>query len=131
MSDESLNASRGLEPAVSGARAEGEDDWVWSVDENGLAGYGDNGPNFSIKDDDGDLIATLPFTYRLLDYGETPQYLAWKAAAHLIAAAPDLLDALQNLLAVHEGEGGTRYHAGDIARAAIAKALSTSTASPA
>lgn len=42
--------------------------------------------------------------------------------ARLIAAAPDLLYALQNLLAVHEGEGGTRYHAGDIARAAIAKA---------
>ena len=38
------------------------------------------------------------------------------------AAAPDLLEALQNLLKVHEGEGGTRYHAGDIARAAIAKA---------
>jgi len=42
--------------------------------------------------------------------------------ARLIAAAPDLLEALQNLLKVHEGEGGTRYHAGDIARAAIAKA---------
>lgn len=37
-------------------------------------------------------------------------------------AAPDLLAALENLLAVHEGEGGTMYHAGDIARAAIAKA---------
>ncbi len=45
-----------------------------------------------------------------------------KANARLIAAAPDLLEALQNLLKVHEGEGGTRYHAGDIARAAIAKA---------
>jgi hypothetical protein len=37
-------------------------------------------------------------------------------------AAHDLLEALQNLLAVHEGQGGTRYHAGDIARAAIRKA---------
>ena len=44
------------------------------------------------------------------------------ANARLIAAAPDLLEALQNLLKVHEGEGGTQYHAGDIARAAIAKA---------
>ncbi|GAB3484207.1 hypothetical protein [Azotobacter salinestris] len=42
--------------------------------------------------------------------------------ARLIAAAPSLLEALENLLAVHEGKGGTRYHAGDIARAAIAKA---------
>ena len=41
----------------------------------------------------------------------------------LVLAAPDLLEALQNILAVHDGEGGTRYHAGDIARAAIAKAL--------
>ena len=42
--------------------------------------------------------------------------------ARLIAAAPDLLEALENLLKVHEGEGGTQYHAGDMARAAIAKA---------
>ena len=42
--------------------------------------------------------------------------------AHLITAAPDLLEALENLLKVHEGEGGTQHHAGDIARAAIAKA---------
>jgi hypothetical protein len=40
----------------------------------------------------------------------------------LISAAPDLLEALQNLLKVHEGEGGTQHHAGDMARAAIAKA---------
>lgn len=45
------------------------------------------------------------------------------ANANLVAAAPDLLEALINLLACHEGEGGTKYHAGDIARAAIAKAL--------
>ena len=44
------------------------------------------------------------------------------ANARLIAAAPDMLEALKNLLAVHEGEGGTKYHAGDIARAAIARA---------
>lgn len=43
--------------------------------------------------------------------------------ARLIAAAPDLLFALQNLLKVNEGEGGTAYHACDIARDAIAKAL--------
>ncbi len=34
----------------------------------------------------------------------------------------ELLEALQNLLKVHEGEGGTQHHAGDMARAAIAKA---------
>ena len=44
------------------------------------------------------------------------------ANAHLISAAPDLYAALQSLLAVNEGEGGTEYHAQDIARAALAKA---------
>lgn len=44
-----------------------------------------------------------------------------KANAQLIAAAPDLLEALENLLAVREGKGGTRYHCDEIARAAIAK----------
>ena len=34
----------------------------------------------------------------------------------------ELLEALENLLKVHEGEGGTQYHAVDMARAAIAKA---------
>jgi hypothetical protein len=45
-----------------------------------------------------------------------------EANARLIAAAPELLEALENLLKVHEGEGGTQRHAGDIARAAIEKA---------
>ena len=44
------------------------------------------------------------------------------ANARLIAAAPELLEALENLLKVHEGEGGTQHNAADIARAAIAKA---------
>ena len=34
----------------------------------------------------------------------------------------DLLEALENLLKVHRGEGGTQHNAADIARAAIAKA---------
>ena len=34
----------------------------------------------------------------------------------------ELLEALENLLKVHEGEGGTQYNAADMARAAIAKA---------
>ena len=42
--------------------------------------------------------------------------------ARLIAAAPELLEALENLLKVHEGEGGTQHNAADMARAAIAKA---------
>lgn len=45
-----------------------------------------------------------------------------EANAHLIAAAPELYEALANLLAVSEGEGGTRFDAQDIARAALAKA---------
>ena len=50
------------------------------------------------------------------------QVKAERADMLLRAAAPDSLDALENLLAVNEGQGGTRYHAQDIARAAIAKA---------
>ena len=42
--------------------------------------------------------------------------------ARLIAAAPDLLFALENLLAVKNGEGGTVFDSDEIARAAIAKA---------
>lgn len=42
--------------------------------------------------------------------------------AKLMAAAPELLEALENLLKVHEGEGGTQHNAADIARAAIEKA---------
>lgn len=44
------------------------------------------------------------------------------ANCRLIAAAPALYEALANLLAVHEGEGGTKFPAGDIARAALALA---------
>ncbi len=58
-------------------------------------------------------------------FGKTPYYPYVSdniADAHLIAAAPDLYEALDNLLKCHEGEGGTKYHAGDIARAALAKA---------
>lgn len=40
----------------------------------------------------------------------------------LEAQRDELLEALENLLKVHEGEGGTQHHAGDMARAAIAKA---------
>ena len=40
----------------------------------------------------------------------------------LMGARDELLEALENLLKVHEGEGGTQHHAGYIARAAIAKA---------
>jgi len=42
--------------------------------------------------------------------------------ARLIAAAPEMLEALENLLKVHEGKDGTQHNAADIARAAIAKA---------
>ena len=45
-----------------------------------------------------------------------------KANARLIASAPELLDALKNLLAVMEGEGGTNTNAQETARQAIAKA---------
>lgn len=44
-----------------------------------------------------------------------------EANARLIAAAPELCEALRNLLAVHEGEGGTLPNATGMARAALAK----------
>ena len=49
--------------------------------------------------------------------GETQE-----ANARLIASAPDLLEALDNLLKVIDGEGGTKPNAREMARAAIAKA---------
>ena len=48
---------------------------------------------------------------------------ASKANARLIAAAPDLLDSLVNLLGVIDGEGGTKPGAREMARAAIARAV--------
>jgi hypothetical protein len=48
-----------------------------------------------------------------------------EANARLIVAAPDLLFALENLLAVKNGEGGTVFDSDEIARAAIAKAKGT------
>ena len=64
------------------------------------------------------------FSYVDWDYAygyDEPDSEDW-AVARLMAAAPELLEALENLLKVHEGEGGTQYNAADIARAAIAKA---------
>jgi len=63
--------------------------------------------------------ALAQVVWRMEDEDRSP---VCEANAHLIAAAPELLEALQNLLKVHEGEGGTQHHAGDMARAAIAKA---------
>ena len=48
-----------------------------------------------------------------------------EANARLIVAAPDLLFALENLLAVKNGEGGTVFDSDEIARAAITKAKGT------
>ena len=64
-------------------------------------------------------IALARVVWRFEEEDRSP---SCEANAHLIAAAPELLEALENLLKVHEGEGGTQHHAGDMARAAIAKA---------
>jgi len=48
--------------------------------------------------------------------------IEWDGDAYLIAAAPELYDALENLLAVVNGEGGTKADAREIASEALAKA---------
>lgn len=80
----------------------------WVVDENGLAGYGDNGANFSIIDASGDAyegtIATLALEHKLLDNGETDEYLIARANARLIVTAVNhharLVEALREILDV-------------------------------
>ena len=56
---------------------------------------------------------------------KAPQYetdAQWAANARLIAAAPELLFALENLIGVLDGDGGTQPDAVPMGRAAIAKA---------
>ena len=48
-----------------------------------------------------------------------------RANARLIAAAPDLLAALVNLLGVIDGEGGTKPNAREMARDALTLAVGT------
>lgn len=47
---------------------------------------------------------------------------SYEANAHLIAAAPDLYEALENLLNVINGEGGTKPNARELCHKALAKA---------
>lgn len=61
-------------------------------------------------------------------YGEIPQAEA-DANAALISAAPDLLEALKNLVAIYDDEFGIVAPEMDAARAAIAKAQPSETAS--
>ncbi len=53
----------------------------------------------------------------------------WEANASLISAAPDLLEALKNLVAIYDDEFGIVAPEMDAARAAIAKAQPSETAS--
>lgn len=109
----------------------------WTVDENTLAGYGDNGSNFYVvapnQDRHDGSIATLPMQHRLLDYGATPEYECAKANARLIAAAPELLEACKLFVEAIDGCAYPAEDAGlviaapmDAIRAAIAKAEGTS-----
>jgi hypothetical protein len=70
-------------------------------------------------------IIRCPLGLAVADVETNPKHqhsAAREANAVLIAAAPDLLFALENLLAVKYGEGGTVFDSDEIARAAIAKA---------
>ncbi len=75
----------------------------WSVDFNGLSGYGDNGNTFNINAGD-EQIASLPSAFRLLDTDDriSPEFVGEQANAHLIAAAPDLLVACKAALGAFE-----------------------------
>ena len=56
-------------------------------------------------------------------YDQIPAWLAYQAGYQAALASPEvqaLRDALENLLNVHEGKGGTAYPADEIARAALA-----------
>jgi len=78
--------------------------------------------NEEAQDEQDDLafaLRALKDTRELLN--ETSQ-LAALEIVRLKSQQDALLEALENLLKVTEGEGGTRCHAQDIARAAIAKA---------
>lgn len=93
----------------------------WHLEENGLAGYGDNGPNFIIEDEDGEEVARLPHEIKMLDGGnpaQTKYYREGKAAALLIAAAPDLLAALEAVVRIAD----RKTDEFDAARAALASA---------
>lgn len=52
-----------------------------------------------------------------------PQVPGGHSDARLLAAAPELLEALQNLLAVRRGDGATKPNADALAESAVAKAL--------
>lgn len=68
----------------------------WAVDKNGLSGYGDNGNTFNVIGRGGEAVASLPSSFRLLDTndGDTIGFRTEQANAHLIAAAPTLLEAV-------------------------------------
>ncbi len=68
--------------------------------------------------DGGDIICEAPAEFK-------DSMRRWAANSQLIAAAPDLLEALkrcENFIANTEGELGLTLNSGELARAAIAKA---------
>lgn len=96
----------------------------WAVDENRLAGYGDNGNNFHVVapgHDGRNPLATLSFCRRILDDGKNDAYFRARADAHLIAAAPELLKALKDYIRGAD-RGRVSWGVDRAARAAIAKA---------
>lgn len=100
----------------------------WHVVENGLAGYGDNGPNFFICAEGkgkSSPIAVMSLTHKLLDYGETPRYKQTKEDAAFICRAVNsherMVEALENLIAAADAHVECA-DAVDAAKAALAAA---------
>jgi hypothetical protein len=78
---------------------------TFMVQENGLAGYPGNGPNFTIVTlNKKEPIANVELYHCKLERGETPPYLLAKRYAFAMAAAPSMLHELKNLCNVF-GQG--------------------------
>ena len=77
----------------------------------------------SIKSRKADCVVVRLPAYTDCSGDETPEQLErWDADARLIAAAPDLLEALETMLEMSQMGGFGKAYAEDVARAAIAKA---------
>ena len=82
---------------------------------------GEQGGDYQQVTGCGFIIATVNSWWKVVESAQTKR-LRMEADARLIAAAPDLLEALEKLVSDMHDTCGIHPQAGDQARAAIAKA---------